>query len=217
MLRRLTVFALLLSVSGLIAGWPSASLAQAPKSTSLDKIGERLIDDRTDMYDRYVYDDAQTVDTDVSLSLPVLPNPEIQEWLIETVAQIMSVTPTQYPMHMKKIQPFFVKNGWAQFLAQWQKAQIEELVLNRQYTMTALVMQMPTILAKGRDKGVYRWIVDVPVLLSYASPDGENQSYTITLRVELTRIAMLSDARLIAIDGWGLAPQDPPREDAKTQ
>jgi hypothetical protein len=217
MLRRLPIFAAVLPVLGLIVGLSVTTPVMAQSNSTLDKIGERLVDDRTDMYDRYVYDNAQTVDTDVSLSLPVLPNPEVQEWLIETVAQVMSVTPTQYPMHMKKVQPYFVKNGWAQFLAQWQGAQIEELVLNRNYTMTALVMQMPTILAKGRDKGVYRWIVDVPVLLTYLSPEGQNQPYTITLRVELTRIAMLSDARLIAIDGWGLAPQDPPREDAKTR
>jgi hypothetical protein len=221
MLRPLSLFRFY-SVVIILCLWTGLTGAQVPQYPNnnlnpLEKIGDYLVDDRVDLYDRYVYFDDQTVDEKVSLSLPVISNQDVQDWLIDTVAEIMTVSPTQYPLHIRKIYDYFTKDGWNYFLGQWQGAQIEELVMRRNYTMTALVMKMPQILAKGRDKGVYRWIVDVPVMLSYTQPTGQIQSYETILRLELTRIPMQKDTRLIAIDGWGLAPQDPPPEDAKTQ
>jgi hypothetical protein len=194
----------------------SAVWAQTAIQAEMNAIGQGLEDDSKGVYDRLVYDDAQTVDKKVSLALPVLPNQDIQDWLSDHIAQILTVTPTRYPLHIKEMPRYFTTGGWQQLQTQWNEAGIPHLILENNYRMTALVVQASQIVAKGRLKNVYRWIVDVPVLLTYVPPQGaEPQAFNLTLRIGLTRIPMQDDARLIAIDEWAIAPKPAPAVEAK--
>ncbi len=176
---------------------------------NISAIGQGLADDTLPMRDRYVYDDAQTVGKQVALSLPVMPDQDVQLWLTDHIAQIMSVTPTLYPAHKAKVINLFTGNGWPQLEQQWQQAHIPDIVMQKNYALTTLVTDTPQIFAKGRqqpDGRVYRWIVDAPILLTYEQKDQEPQSFHLTLRIGLTRIPMREDGQLIAIDQWGVAP-----------
>ena len=207
--RLCLTLALVLLSPGAFAQYPSVPSSVQPATKTLkqdlDQIGRGLADDRTDMYQRYVYDDAQTVDTHVSLALPVLPNQDVQEWVREIVPQIMTVSPTLYPTHIKTIPRYFTQAGWQQLQGQWNQAGIPQLMQN-DYHMNAVVTEVPQIIAKGRRDNVYRWIVDVPVLLTYTDVGQKAQSYALNLRIGITRIPMLPDSRLIAIESWGIAP-----------
>ena len=189
-------------------------------------IGNTLADD-SDMYQRYVYDDAQTVGKQVALNLPVMPDADMQNWLIDRVAQIMSVTPTLYPTHKQKVFAYFTQAGWDQLMQQWSAAQIPQLIRDQNYTIDTLVTGTPLVAAKGLQQtsagATYRWIVDVPVMLTYTQGQKDNlggdakvQTYNMSLRIGVTRIPMRENAQLIAIDQWGVTPPKPVTEPAAT-
>ena len=203
-------------VAGLLTSLLIAPVCYAQNRAAM---GTNLADD-SDMYQRFVYDDAQTVGRKVALSLPVMPDAEIQDWLTDRIAQIMSVTPTLYPMHKNKVSGFFTPDGWGQLTAQWNQAQIPQLVGEQEYVMNAVVINTPQIIAKGRQgtdaNATYRWIADMPVLLTYTNKANEVQSYNMSLRIGITRIPMRDDNQLIAIDQWGITPPKPAPEPVAT-
>ncbi|HEY1095647.1 MAG TPA: DotI/IcmL family type IV secretion protein [Alphaproteobacteria bacterium] len=216
---RLLLIASLLSFAGSapaqtpLAAVPKATPSSANLKKDMEAIGEKLNDDRVDMYDRYVFDDDQTIDKKVALRLPVYPNQDVEEWLRDNIAPIMTVSPASYPGHIRKIVPYFVPKGLQQFQIQWEKTGVRQLVIEQNYSMTGLIVDRPHLVAKGRLKDVYHWIYDVPVFLTYnksTTPPTLPISFNVKLRIGLTRIPMQANNQLIAIDQWDLTPPPPP-------
>lgn len=196
-----------------ITAWAQATPPAVPQAER-DAIARNLADD-SDMYSRYVFNDAQTVDKKVPIYLPVMPDQDIQDWLVNHVPQILSVNPTTYPYHMKGIAGFFVPNGWEQYQKQWQDANIQSIVSEQNYSTNAMVIDTPRIIAKGRqnvaNNPAYRWIAEVPILLTYSKPDTAAQTFNLLLRVGLTRIPMQKDGNLVAVDEWAsIMPEKKP-------
>jgi hypothetical protein len=171
-------------------------------------IGKPVEDDTTAMEERYVHFDGNTTDKNVPLDKAVLDSPDIQEWLSQRVAEVMKLDGPKYEQQITVNKRHFTEQGYGNYLAALEAAQIPKLLKEQHYTMAAVLTNLPNVYAKGLrelpdNKGtfIYVWRVEVPVTLNYQSINGSS-NYKVYLQTELVRIPMREDGTLVAIDSW---------------
>jgi hypothetical protein len=179
-------------------------------------IGKPLDDDSKKMRDRYVYFDGNTTSQNIGIDKPVINFQDIQDWVSQRAAETLTLDGPHYEQQIAVQQRNFTSKGYGEYIASLEASQIPKLLKDQHYTMRAIVMDPPNVVANGlRDEGgdktaanykeqlTYIWIVDVPVNMTYHSMSGDTV-YKIYLTVELKRIPMQADNNnaLIAINAW---------------
>lgn len=183
-------------------------------------LGKPLTDDTKSMYDRYVYFDGNTTDKNIGIDKPVLLNDEIQAWIAQRAAEVMTLDGAHYEQQIAVNRRHFTPKGYGEYVASLDAAQIPKLLKEQRYKMSAVVIDPGNVFAKGlRDENeadkdkpdhkaklVYIWQIEVPITLNYQNLNGTN-SYKIYLTAELKRIPMQTDNEntLVAINGWRFA------------
>ncbi len=173
-----------------------------------DKIGQPMGDDTRDVYDRYVYfDEDKTTDLNVALSHPILSLQAMGFWLSETIPQIMALSGASYRQGLKDIQPFFTDKGYRAFIRFLDQQKISSRLEQTRSDLSVVVEMNPDILADAVFNGVYRWNVDVPLLVSYRNSNIPQQKMTINLDVVRVPFGKNSDG--LAFDFWEIKyPQE---------
>ncbi|TVQ84470.1 MAG: hypothetical protein EA357_02930 [Micavibrio sp.] len=125
----------------------------------------------------------RNIDTD--LSIPHRTKLEIQFWAAETAANVLSFGVNDIHEHMEDIKKYFVQSGWDEFNAFASGTRLIDRVIERRYRLISVVSGPAAVLPRdGPVGGIYRWEVEVPMLLSfyptdaYGRPLGEDPSAT---------------------------------------
>ncbi len=132
----------------------------------------------------------RNVDTD--LSIPHRTKLEIQLWAAETAANILSFGANNLHEHMEDIKHYFVQSGWDEFNAFANGTRLIDRVIEQRYQLISVVSGQSYVLPRdGPVGGVYRWEVEIPILLSfyptdaYGRPSGDTPAATTTLSLIL--------------------------------
>jgi len=189
-----------------------APVAQA-QEIDLMKLGRPLGgDDTTPMEDRFVYFNESTVSKDVPVTTPVLINSDIEEWLSQRIAEVMTLDGPGYEQRVTVNRRYFTATGYKDYVSNLVASQVPKLLKEQRYNMSAVVLQKPEILAQGlrenEDKSyVYVWQEEAPVTLVYQNLESSN-NYKVRLKAEIVRIPMTEDNSLVALNRWQFVADD---------
>jgi hypothetical protein len=180
------------------------------EEVDLMKLG-RPVGDDTPMMDRFVYFNETTVSKNVTLDKSVLPPEEAKDWLAQRVAEVMTLDGQSYIPKVTANKKYFTDEGYRQYAAALEGAQVRKLLIEQHYKMSAVVLQTPRLTASGLREvegqpPVYVWQMDVPVTLTYQNIDGST-NYTVYLSAEISRIPMREDGALVALNAWKFTPK----------
>lgn len=146
------------------------------------------------------------------LSLPHRSPRQIEEWMTVTVSRSLSLEHNNYRQHLDQSEAYFAPSAWKEFNKTLAELGITARVQARNQDVEAFVTQRPYILNDQALKGHYRWLIEVPVMLSFydgelSSRSGqtpENQKFLITSQI--TRVRKGPGAENLMIETWDIQP-----------
>lgn len=129
-------------------------------------------------------------------------------WIAETLPLVLTAVGEDYKVELEKTAPFFDKPGWDAYMAFMQEKGMLDVLQSGKYNMRSFVENAPIKLNEGVLDGRYRWLFEVPVIVSfldkgvasYKDADPISQRVIVTLQVGRSSDAANKDG--ILIERW---------------
>lgn len=131
---------------------------------------------------------------------------ELQVWVLHTVAETLNLGSGNFDAALNNIRPVFSASGYDQYLRYWQTGNMLADAKAGRVVVSAIVDQMPILLNEGLIGGTYRWLFDVPVIMTVkaAQSTAAPQNSSGMLRIQLARTEDERNPDKIVIESWAM-------------
>lgn len=137
---------------------------------------------------------------------------ELAEWLNTAIPEILSLSGAQYDQQIADVKKYFTEDGYAQFTGYVGEAGLYPALTAGDLRISAYVDSAPLLLNDGTVGGVYRWLYDVPVTMSYLPRTATEytvqtnaQVRQVTVRLQLGRIDKPDEPEAVRIESWAVS------------
>jgi len=170
----------------------------------------------------FAYDPAKPVQKEVGLPQNAIPlnqphrgQDDISRWVVTAVSEALTFSEKEYrPKIEEAAEQFFIPAAARQYQSFLRDNKILGVLEGRRYRVQSFTQGRPALLNEGALQGQYRWLYEVPVMVSYMdrlnfdyrenSPI--NQKYTLMVQVGRQKGGGF-DGEGIAIESWALKSQ----------
>jgi len=125
----------------------------------------------------------------------------IVSWTARAASDIMTFGFHDYQRRMQENSSYFTRRGWQSFTEALDRSRIMEGVTQSQRVVTAAPKSAPVITQQGQVDGVYRWVVELPLIVTYQSGTA-TQSDTLNVQLVLVRVSTLDSPSGVGIQQW---------------
>lgn len=137
----------------------------------------------------------------VALDEPNLNDAALVSWVARASSDVMTFGFHDYQKRMQDNSIYFTRRGWQSFTEALQKSRIVETVEKNQQIVTAAPQKAPIIIQQGMVNGIYRWIVELPLIVTYQAGSAQ-QSSTINAQLVVVRVSTLDSPSGVGIQQW---------------
>jgi hypothetical protein len=146
---------------------------------------------------------------------PNLSERELQNWVTMVVSESLAFqSGSVFPTYVR-VADFYEREGMRQYQEFLKESNIVTNVMERGYQLSVLVEQQPLLLNSGALGGVYRWLYQVPITISFVpanvsdlyGQDSQIVTRKLTLRVQIKRTPKQYDPNAIQIESWKVSPR----------
>lgn len=160
-----------------------------------------------------IYDSAAS-QNNVPLDKPHRTGEQLVTWAEDRVTAAMNIDPAEWDAHLKLMQPDFAPYGLQEYQNYLQSSGIMDVLKTRNLRLNAIMDGTATLLSEGALSGSYRWLYQVPLMLSYYDASiktakgqgGKVQNQKLTIRVQIGRSSLAQNDDQIMIERWSIAP-----------
>jgi len=147
------------------------------------------------------------------LAIQSLSSAEVSMQLTELIADALSFNKDNYKSSSASMQKYFTDEGFGQYTAFLTNAGFETTLQEQNLQSGAYVEQPPIELTHGVYNGVYKWVFEVPVTISFIPRDAETykndaikaQNRRFLLRAQFARVQDV-DPSAVKIELWQILP-----------
>jgi intracellular multiplication protein IcmL len=137
----------------------------------------------------------------VPLDEPNMNDAAVISWAARAGSDVMTFGFHDYQKRLQDSSAYFTRRGWQNFTEALDRSRVIEGIQQSQRIVTAAPKSAPTIEQQGLVDGVYRWVVDLPLIVTYQS--GTNtQSDTINVQLVIVRVSTLDSSSGVGIQQW---------------
>lgn len=159
---------------------------------------------------RAVNEDTLPENRSVTLDEPHRTPRELSRWVSQNVSEVLTFNPAQFDAQLREDQQYFSDAGYGEFKTYIQQANLKTTLEQGDLKATVIVDQTPLLLNSGAVSGVFRWLYEVPVTISYTkrgitelTPDNSvAMSRKLTIRLQLGRDDSAQNADGVQIESW---------------
>jgi len=137
----------------------------------------------------------------VPLNRPNMSTSALMSWAAQSAVEVMTFGFHDYQRRMQNSSRNFTRHGWETFTSALQKSRIMESVEVGQQVVTAQPRSTPIIKEEGVRNGKYRWVVDLPLSVSYQS-GAATRNDNLMLRMVIERVPSLENPNGVGIEQW---------------
>jgi intracellular multiplication protein IcmL len=137
----------------------------------------------------------------VALDEPNLNDAALVSWVARASSDVMTFGFHDYQKRMQDNSIYFTRRGWQSFTEALQKSRIVETVEKNQQIVTAAPQKAPVIIQQGMVNGLYRWIIEMPLIVTYQA-GATQQSSTINVQLVVVRVSTLDSPSGVGIQQW---------------
>lgn len=135
----------------------------------------------------------------VPLNDPYITDGALVAWVADTSKRVLSLSFSDFRQRLQDVAYNFTPNGWETFSKALKEARILELIEERKMVTEMTIEAAPEIIKKGEDKGVYTWILQMPVVLTFKGEQAP-QALKGNLRVQVSRVSTLQHPKGVGFD-----------------
>lgn len=141
----------------------------------------------------------------IPLDKPHRVTSDITKWVETATAEVMNFTSQNYQNDLSAAQKLFDNGGNSQYTTFLRDKNIMKVLESGRYKVNSHVEDTPLLLNEGVVQGRYRWLYQIPVMITYIDRNASgyedakpiNQKAQITLQVGRSKDAENADALLI--------------------
>jgi hypothetical protein len=129
----------------------------------------------------------------VALNLPNATDATITNWVSSAVTDALTFTSGDVQGHARDSLQYFTPAGEEQYIAFLRDSNIYQNLDSGYYQLNSAVQLEPLLVGEQESNGLYKWLYDVQVMLSYLNAGTTSydaalpQNQTLFLRVQVTR------------------------------
>lgn len=127
----------------------------------------------------FAYDPNRTIEKDAPLPVNAVPlnqphrtAKEIGQWLMITTSDLLTFKAGDAEAEIKAESGYFAQTGEAQYREFLQANSMLQVINSGRFHMQAIVSDNPVLLNEASQGGIYRWLYEVPVIVSYIRVSG---------------------------------------------
>lgn len=136
----------------------------------------------------------------VPLSQPVLTQQGLTNWVTETVCGTMSLDFLQWREKLTRARASFSEASFKSFMDALATSGILDMIRNKRLSASAVVTQAPVIVASGQIDGKASWKIEFPLLISYESSQGVENTQKLLATVLVRRASTVTTPRGVVIE-----------------
>ncbi len=136
-----------------------------------------------------------------ALSTPNLNRPALLSWAAQAATETMTFGFHDYRRRLQEASRNFTRTGWASFVSALQSSGMLQTVNENRQVITAAPRAAPTILSEGLSGGVYRWEVEMPMMITYQFGQQQRDD-SLNLRLIIVRMPKLESPNGVGIEQW---------------
>jgi len=135
------------------------------------------------------------------LDEPNMNDAAIVSWAARAASDIMTFGFHDYQKRLQESSTYFTRRGWQSFTEALDRSRVMEGVQKTQQVVTAAPKSAPVIVQQGLIDGIYRWIVELPLIVTYQSGTAQ-QSDTLNVELVIVRVSTLDSPSGVGIQQW---------------
>lgn len=142
-----------------------------------------------------------------NLSNPHRTSEEITTWAQNAAAEVTSFMPGGFTNKLTEIKKMFTPQGWVEYATWMRDSQIADMVRAQNYGVSTIINGNVRIINNGSVAGVYHWLVEMPVIVTFLHPDSSGKQQPLSggkfrLVIQLGRMAAEPEEDGLIIEGW---------------
>ncbi len=137
----------------------------------------------------------------VPLNEPNMNDAALVSWVARAASDVMTFGFHDYQRRLQESSSYFTRRGWQTFSEALQRSRIMEGVEKAQQVVTSAPQKAPTIIQQGLANGIYRWVVQVPLVVTYQSGTAQ-QSDVLNVQLVVVRVSTLDSPSGVGIQQW---------------
>lgn len=137
----------------------------------------------------------------VPLDRPNLTTAALLSWVAQASTEVMTFGFHDYQRRLQQSSRHFTRRGWESFTQALQRSRIIESVEQSQQVVTAAPRGAPVLVQEGVFNGKYRWVVQLPMLVTYRS-GSKSRTDNLDVRLVIERVPSLENPNGVGIDQW---------------
>lgn len=137
----------------------------------------------------------------IALNEPNMNDAALVSWAARAASDVMTFGFHDYQRRLQEASSYFTRRGWQSFTEALERSRLMEGVTKAQRVVTAAPKSAPVIIQQGLVDGVYRWIVELPLIVTYQSGTAQ-QSDTVNVQLVIVRVSTLDSPSGVGIQQW---------------
>jgi len=137
----------------------------------------------------------------VPLNLPNMGTSSLMSWAAQAATEVMTFGFHDYQRRMQQSSRHFTRRGWESFTDALQKSRIMESVEASQQVASAQPRSAPILVQEGVFNGKYRWVVDLPLTVTYQA-GAASRVDNLVVRMVIDRVPSLENPNGVGIEQW---------------
>jgi intracellular multiplication protein IcmL len=146
-------------------------------------------------------DDSTPPTVAIPLDKPAMDTASVLAWTARAASEAMTFDFGDYQKKLQRASKRFTKVGWETFAAALQRSRLIDVVTKQQQAVSAQPKVSPVLVEEGVVDGKYRWVVSVPIIVTYKNAQMMRQD-TLQLRLVIERVKTLESPDGIGIAEW---------------
>lgn len=149
----------------------------------------------------------------ITLDEPHRTPRELSLWVSERVSEALTFDAPNFDRQLQAASLYFSAAGFNEFKTYLEQSNLRATLSAGDQKANVIVEQPPLLLNSGAVEGVYRWLYEVPVTISYTPrqlrelrPDmAGTQSRKLTVRLQLGRLNDAAVGEGVRIESWAVS------------
>ena len=135
----------------------------------------------------------------VPLDQPLLTQEGLLTWASNAITGAMSLNFLEWREKLESIRPHFEDEAFKSFLASLQSSGILDMIRDKRLSASAVATRAPVIIASGLVGGKATWRIEFPLIVSYESSQGVENTQKLLATVLVCRASTARTPRGVVI------------------
>jgi intracellular multiplication protein IcmL len=135
----------------------------------------------------------------IPLDQPVLTQQGLLNWVTETICSAVSLDFLDWREKLSSVRENFEDEAFKSFVASLNSSGVLDMIRDKRLSVSATITQAPVIIASGLVGGKATWKVEFPLVVSYESSQGVENTQQLLATVLVCRASTVTTPRGVVI------------------